>query len=847
MKKYVSFSVLFILFNLTYADTKILNDSNTSFSFNISNNPPTVESDYSSGKEIQFLKMDDAYYDIVNSIGLPYLYYKIALNDTVKPQISFSNMEYVAVDLNLQNMQDKKTSIYSIEELGLARNIPTMILRINTIKIAGSKLFYLKSATISITQKRNKNAQQLSSNPAYLNENSVCALPYTSLTKSTTTPNYPSGKWFKITISDRKNVLGFSNQNDYQNIFSISYDELKEAGLSETSIAKKRIFVYSNSNSGHEITGFTTMPLVENVRFFNSASDNYAKDDFIYFYGNSPSGIEINANNTLAFSRNPYSFENYYWILIADDAGNPKELSTIQSNSAADTTIADTECLYRKEREIANILKSGNDWYGKIMDGPGTSVSESFNLPASSNDYSTNVTIKLKSGTESTNTNPTSQTYDILVNNTKKASMYTSDYGTDIENFETMFAPYNNTISVKYTRGKGVGYLDYLECHYKITLNTNLGNCLFYAPEYTGNVQYNISNDSNKNMRFFDISNPLEIKEVEYTNQNQKIGFKDFNEENNRKTYLMTSESNFSKIDEIELVNAPYFTSLYQNKNAQYIIITDESLLDAAQKIADIHESKVKEGDRLSTFITTQDEIFRQFNGDVKDPRAINSFLKYAYDNWTVKPEYLLLLGDGSYDHREIESETNDLIMTYQQKFFNDGYDYYATDYFFSYISGNDKIPDVAIGRVPASDINEAYNYANKLENYLLNKNYGNWHHTISLIADDTEDPNSRQVEFTRDSEKLANQILPQIFTFNKIYSIEYPDAQTDTKYGRSKPGATEAILHTLKKGTVFMNYIGHAGAEEWSQELIFTNKHLPDIDNAQYASYLDHIGLYLE
>ena len=44
--------------------------------------------------------------------------------------------------------------------------------------------------------------------------------------------------------------------------------------------------------------------------------------------------------------------------------------------------------------------------------------------------------------------------------------------------------------------------------------------------------------------------------------------------------------------------------------------------------------------------------IYDQFNGGMPEPEAINAFLAYASSNWATQPEYVLLVGDSSYDFR---------------------------------------------------------------------------------------------------------------------------------------------------------------------------------------------------
>ena len=835
---------LFILFiSITFVSQlfafqkEIISETQSGFNFKISNTEaPTIEKDAGTDS-IYAIEITNAKYEKVDNFLIPYWSLKIALPTLKEPQVSVSNIQKqnFSSDDILINPDLIESQIYKVEHMGIAGNTPTITLKIYPIQRNSEQLSYISNISVNVKYATKFDKQVTLSgtrNESYANAYSSTQFhKEVNKLKKITAPSFPSGQWMKITISDEDIISGFSNQSTTQNIFKVTFDELHDAGIDETSINKNRIYLYSNENFGFGIEGFSSVPLIENARGFNDTGNNFTSGNYIYFYGNSPSGIGLNNSSSLYFNRNPYTFENYYWILIADDEGAPKSIETFESSTETSIqTVTTTDFLFRKEREKGadNILKSGNDWYGKLMDGKGSSTSESFTLPASDNDYATNIKIRLKSGSESA-----TQYYTITLNNTQVASTSTKNYGSTIVTLTKNMQQYSNTFSIKLSSGSGKGYLDYIQCAYEVTLDTELDNCLFYAPNVNGIVEYQIDNNNYNYINIFDVTDPSDIKLLNISSNSSEITFRDYTSSNKRKVYLMVSETDYSTVSDIELLDTPDFTSLYQDLSKEYIIITDEALLSAAESIAEIHNSKVDEGDQLTTYITTQDNIFNQFNGGVRDAEAIRSFLHYAYENWTVAPKYVLLLGDGTFDHRGMDSESINYVMTYQEAHTDAHYDYYATDFHFTYLSGNDKYPDIAIGRVPASDLDDANNYASKLEDYLVNKNFGPWRHTISLVADDPEDPETRQIQFTRDSETLANRLLPDVFTFNKLYLLEYPDSQDDSKYGRTKPAATAAILKALEEGTCIVNYMGHGAPTKWAQEYAFTSEQLPEVDNA--------------
>ena len=182
MKRYVLF--ISLVFNFIFAKTGLLNDSSTHFTFNILNNIPTLELDQSINDSIQFIVIDDAYYDIRSNVAIPYLLYKIALTDTIQPQITIANIQWEPSDITIMDTRNiENNNIYEIADIGLAGKSPTMMLRINPLKIENGVIKYLKNATVTITQQTNKNAKKIQLDYSYLNGNNVYALPVQILSK----------------------------------------------------------------------------------------------------------------------------------------------------------------------------------------------------------------------------------------------------------------------------------------------------------------------------------------------------------------------------------------------------------------------------------------------------------------------------------------------------------------------------------------------------------------------------------------------------------------------------------------------------------------------------------------
>ncbi|MFM9709540.1 C25 family cysteine peptidase, partial [Streptomyces galilaeus] len=88
-------------------------------------------------------------------------------------------------------------------------------------------------------------------------------------------------------------------------------------------------------------------------------------------------------------------------------------------------------------------------------------------------------------------------------------------------------------------------------------------------------------------------------------------------------------------------------------------------------------------------------------------PQAIKDFLAYAYHSWSSPSvRYVLLLGDASYDPKNyLGTGTKDWLPGYPVV---TSYIQTVSDPAYASVNGNDILPDLAIGRLPAASVTEA-------------------------------------------------------------------------------------------------------------------------------------------
>jgi hypothetical protein len=223
----------------------------------------------------------------------------------------------------------------------------------------------------------------------------------------------------------------------------------------------------------------------------------------------------------------------------------------------------------------------------------------------------------------------------------------------------------------------------------------------------------------------------------------------------------------------------------------------------------------------MSTFIAEVDNIFNEFSGGLQDVCGIRDFIKYAYDNWNVKPEYVLLFGDGTYDYKNVEGIEENFVIPYESVESFSKIDSYCSDDFYIYVNGNDNLVDLAIGRLNINTLSETKDVVDKIIRYETQSEFGLWRNLITLIADDQQTSKGYDgAPHTYQSEGLANDFLLPSYNQNKIYEVNYPTVQTSI--GRRKPEVNKAVIKAFNDGTLMLNWIGHGNPDVWAHEYIF-------------------------
>ncbi len=248
---------------------------------------------------------------------------------------------------------------------------------------------------------------------------------------------------------------------------------------------------------------------------------------------------------------------------------------------------------------------------------------------------------------------------------------------------------------------------------------------------------------------------------------------------------------------------------------ADYIIIAHDITMAAAQRLA---EHRRAQG--YTVAVVNVQDIYDEFNGGVLSAEAIRDFLAYAYEHWQrPAPAFVLLFGDGTYDFKNYEGTNTPTVIPPLLRLVDPFLGETASDNRYVTISGDDPIPDMHIGRLPANTSAEAEQMVDKIITYETNPPAGDWSGRIVFVADNADQAG----DFAALANQVADHLVPSSYEVEKIYlGVTHTDV-LETR---------QAIKEAYDKGALLFNYVGHATIPWWAAEVLFSTQVVPQLQN---------------
>jgi hypothetical protein len=263
---------------------------------------------------------------------------------------------------------------------------------------------------------------------------------------------------------------------------------------------------------------------------------------------------------------------------------------------------------------------------------------------------------------------------------------------------------------------------------------------------------------------------------------------------------------------------------------ADYVIITHSDFADAIQPLAAHRQAQ-----GLRTHTVDVQDVYDEFGYGLMSSEAIRGFLAFAYDNWPgAAPSYVLLVGDGTYDFRHHKTNTATTYMPPYLAMVDANLGETAADNRFAAVAGDDILPDLSVGRLPATRASEVEAMVSKILNYETSPAVGDWNHNVLFVADDLEGGGG---DFYRLSDEIADgyadpptntvKLLPESYAASKVYlGRTCPDENPATT-------CKQEIVDTLNdSGALLVSFVGHATKQFWAAERLLDIAGLRELNN---------------
>ncbi len=655
--------------------------------------------------------------------------------------------------------------------------------------------------------------------------------------------NYPQCRNWKIAekISKSKAVDPFDGYAAWykisvlqEGIYCLDYDYLLRNGIDPSVIDPRTIKIFSGGSEALPKDRNIAVPdTMKQVAIWIKGQDDgrFDQGDHIIFYGQDLSGWHKNAKLTTPQFFNPYADTNCYWLTWGGDNGRRMQVRNCEPGPENLLPLRSFIDTLHFEQDKFNPFNSGEFYYWANMRRSPYENSKlySYDLatPGVSSGQGT-MRIKLRAGLNSKHhivwglnglpSKDFSWTGSIGPpdNGSEPIIAKEKTDSADIGNLQDGTNALTITLLKENADTSDAIYFNWLELVYSRKFQAYKGGLKFRADSSGQTVnRFYLTGFNSDSCQLLDISDPEDPGAL----QTSKIfpayiQFDDNWKSGNR--YFAAASSAWLKPNKMEAYNPNRLRQLCAD--VKYLMIVADQLWPQAQALLTHHGEKPEQQPARAVKLSW---IYNEFAFGVSDPAAIRNFLKYIYLNsGGTSPAWCLLFGNGNYDYRHTdrsiantnqvpthqEDNLNFVLKEYQLHSYDDWYAYCDTSSF----------PQFSIGRLPASNGEEAWNVVNKTLNYDSPKTLAPWRTQALLVADDDD---------MGATETLYN-LLPNKYSVQKVYGNSYP------LEGKYKPKARADLNKFWDEGTGIINFVGHGAWWAWGDEWYFRDTDVPYLTN---------------
>lgn len=647
----------------------------------------------------------------------------------------------------------------------------------------------------------------------------LCSLSMVA-TAHTYAPNsvLSEGKWVKISVVNT-------------GMHYLTYDEIQQAGLNPQNI---RIYGYGGARLAQDFTLDKIDDLPQVPFYMVTGSDGvFNSGDYLVFYAQGLERWDYNGSR-FVHTNNPYSTKGYYFL--SDDAGTPLPIPTATPLTGTPAYTANTYTAVRlHEVDSLNLIdRTGKEGGGRefYQQFPASKVmSLRFRFPdlITTEPVKAFVDIAAYSSSQSIfRFTLNGQSKEMTTEGISTSAFYTMGTGNQALFTYQPASGEEQTLELRFNNNANgaLGFLNYVEMSGACSLVLRNEPLLFRNVEHwnTNSLSTYMLSGADSEVQVWNVTNLASIHRMPATLNGSTLSFVGGNR--SQQDFIAFRPSMKSAMSHPTILGEVPNQNLHVLQDIDMVIISNEAFLSAARTLADAHERL----DGLTTAVVTDQQVYNEFSSGMPDATAYRWLMKMLYDRAARNsalhaPQYLLLMGDGTFDNRKLLAPSgNNWLLTYQAKNSLKETEAYGTDDYFAFLDdseGEDDAKgkmDIAVGRFPVNSLDEAEAVVQKTIDYIERTKSGNWKTQLVFLADDGDNNQHTKIsDVAAESVRTKNRD----FVVNKVYLDAYP--QETSAAGESYPLAKNKFHNLLATGVLFFDYSGHGGYNAITSESIMT------------------------
>ncbi|OIQ19905.1 MAG: hypothetical protein BM556_05305 [Bacteriovorax sp. MedPE-SWde] len=554
----------------------------------------------------------------------------------------------------------------------------------------------------------------------------------------------------------------------------------------------------------------------------NSPSGFFSTGDYIRFYAPFSASLE-DLKNSVVLST----------VEISEDSNTAKRMASLNGDPSGEQAASDSLSIFTKTYESNTLYVDGetledteDHFFGSRLFNIGgfDTYSLTVNTPEIDNTSDTNVIIKLH--VKGLNYNGVVTLHHMSVEMSGSEEMdHTFADERQILTFEIpadRFIAGNNTIDFKLLGTYAAAgtfeqvYIDKTEIAYVGNGDGSLGKSVITLEE--SSAVHTITNFGSLNLNIYDTTTPLDASII----SNASITTPDAGASYTA-SFFVNDNENDESLKNIQIIETGSFLSpnglslnpgneqsLKNTDNrADLIIIGHKNLLPAVDELI---TQRTSQG--LEVMLVTPRQIYGEFSNGQVSTSAIRDFMNFAIDSWTNKPEYLLVLGDGTndpLDHNiDSESAADRVVLdeeTIPTPHMTGRFMEFGTDNYFVTQEGS-TLPRISVGRLPSNDPEDIRNYVTKLIAYENGTSQPDELKTISFVSDTDL---GYYEKFSQRSTELAST------------ASSFVSTQIDrTALGSDAATKTE-VINSFTNSPLIVSMMGHGASNTFGTNILQT------------------------